>query len=106
MITKDTCFQKGESGNRKGHPKGTEGLPPIDLAIFDEAHKTTGRAGGMFSYALDDENIQRPEDRSVIRSVVDKVIQPDVVAILWPQPYAGDPPLPWSILSPAHTQTP
>ena len=27
---------------------GSAGLPPIDLAIFDEAHKTTGRAGGMF----------------------------------------------------------
>ena len=58
MIIKDTGFQKGEFGNRKEHPKGAEGLPPIDLAIFDEAHKTTGRAGGMFSYALDDEKIR------------------------------------------------
>jgi superfamily II DNA or RNA helicase len=38
--------------------RGAAGLPPIDLAIFDEAHKTTGRAGGMFSYALDDEKIR------------------------------------------------
>ena len=38
-----------------------EGLPSIDLAIFDEAHETTttGRAGGtMFSYALDDEKVR------------------------------------------------
>jgi predicted helicase len=41
--------------------EGAAGLPPIDLAIFDEAHKTTttGRAGGtMFSYALDDEKVR------------------------------------------------
>ena len=38
--------------------EGAKDLPPIDLAIFDEAHKTTGRAGGMFSYALDDEKIE------------------------------------------------
>jgi predicted helicase len=38
--------------------KGAEGLPPIDFGIFDEAHKTTGRAGGMFSYALDDERVR------------------------------------------------
>ena len=38
--------------------EGAAGLPPIDLALFDEAHKTTGRAGGMFSYALDDEKVQ------------------------------------------------
>jgi hypothetical protein len=37
--------------------KGAEGLPPIDLAIFDEAHKTTGLAGGAFGYALLDRNI-------------------------------------------------
>ena len=29
--------------------KGAEGLPPIDLAIFDEAHKTTGWAGRALS---------------------------------------------------------
>ena len=38
--------------------EGAAGLPAIDLAIFDEAHKTTGRAGGMFSYALDDEKVR------------------------------------------------
>jgi superfamily II DNA or RNA helicase len=38
--------------------KGATGLPPIDLGIFDEAHKTTGSAGGMFAYALTDKNIR------------------------------------------------
>jgi superfamily II DNA or RNA helicase len=37
---------------------GTKGLPPIDLGIFDEAHKTTGSAGGMFAFALSDKNIR------------------------------------------------
>ena len=34
------------------------GLPPFDLAIFDEAHKTIGLAGSAFGYALSDENIR------------------------------------------------
>ena len=38
--------------------QGAKGLPPIDLGIFDEAHKTTGSAGGMFAYALDDKNVR------------------------------------------------
>ena len=38
--------------------RGAKGLPPIDLAIFDEAHKTTGLAGGAFGYALSDRNLQ------------------------------------------------
>ena len=36
---------------------GARGLPPFDLAIFDEAHKTTGREGGLFSFGLFDPNI-------------------------------------------------
>jgi hypothetical protein len=43
---------------RAGMPASLADLPPIDLAIFDEAHKTTGPAGGIFSYALSDENIR------------------------------------------------
>ena len=39
--------------------EGSEGLPPFDLCIFDEAHKTTGRTKGdeesYFTYALSDE---------------------------------------------------
>ena len=30
----------------------------FDLGIFDEAHKTTGREGGAFSYALSDERLR------------------------------------------------
>ncbi|NQT37164.1 MAG: Helicase associated domain protein [Planctomycetes bacterium] len=30
---------------------------PFDLAIFDEAHKTAGRQGAKFGYALHDENL-------------------------------------------------
>jgi len=35
------------------------------------------------------QNVQRPEDFSVVGSVMDKIIRPDVVTVLWPQPYAG-----------------
>jgi hypothetical protein len=35
------------------------------------------------------ENIQRPKDLPVIGSVVNKVIRPDMIAVLWPQPQAG-----------------
>jgi predicted helicase len=31
--------------------------PAFDLGIFDEAHKTAGREGGKFTFALEDENI-------------------------------------------------
>ena len=37
--------------------EGARGLPPFDLAIFDEAHKTTGREGGLFSFGLFNANI-------------------------------------------------
>lgn len=37
--------------------EGTVGLPPFDLGIFDEAHKTTGPQGGLFALSLKDENI-------------------------------------------------
>ena len=36
---------------------GACGLPPIDIAIFDEAHKTIGLAGSAFGYALSDKNL-------------------------------------------------
>ena len=32
-------------------------LSPFDFAVFDEAHKTTGPKGGVFAYALDNQNI-------------------------------------------------
>ena len=37
---------------------GARGLPPFDVGIFDEAHKTIGLAGSAFGYALSDENIR------------------------------------------------
>jgi superfamily II DNA or RNA helicase len=37
---------------------GARGLAPIDIAIFDEAHKTIGLAGSAFGYAISDQNIQ------------------------------------------------
>jgi superfamily II DNA or RNA helicase len=38
--------------------QGTAGLAPIDIAVFDEAHKTTGPKGGLFAYSLSDDNIK------------------------------------------------
>jgi predicted helicase len=38
--------------------EGARGLPPFEVAIFDEAHKTIGLAGSAFGYALSDENIR------------------------------------------------
>lgn len=37
--------------------QGIGGLPAFDIAVFDEAHKTTGLAGGQFSRALSDTHI-------------------------------------------------
>src|SRR3984893_14495881 len=37
--------------------EGVRGLAPLDVAIFDEAHKTTGPRGGSFAHALFQENI-------------------------------------------------
>ena len=38
--------------------EGAAGLTPIDLAIFDEAHKTTGHSGTAFTFALSDERLR------------------------------------------------
>jgi len=37
--------------------QGVRGHAPFDVAIFDEAHKTTGPQGGLFAHSLKDENI-------------------------------------------------
>jgi predicted helicase len=37
--------------------QGVRGLAPFDVAIFDEAHRTTGPQGGLFAHSLKDENI-------------------------------------------------
>ena len=34
--------------------EGSRGLPPFDVGIFDEAHKTTVKSGARFALALDD----------------------------------------------------
>ena len=34
-----------------------EDQPPFDLGIFDEAHKTAGREGAKFGFALEDANL-------------------------------------------------
>ncbi|MDA0369809.1 MAG: Helicase associated domain protein, partial [Proteobacteria bacterium] len=49
-------FSTYQSSNLVG--EGAKGLPPLDLAIFDEAHRTTGLSGGIFSFALSDDNIR------------------------------------------------
>jgi predicted helicase len=38
--------------------QGVRGRAPFDIAIFDEAHKTTGPQGGLFAHSLKDENIR------------------------------------------------
>src|SRR5262245_48337525 len=38
--------------------QGVRGLASFDVAIFDEAHKTTGPQGGLFAHSLKDENIR------------------------------------------------
>lgn len=37
--------------------EGAAGLPPFDLGIFDEAHRTAGREGEKFALALKDEHL-------------------------------------------------
>jgi superfamily II DNA or RNA helicase len=38
--------------------QGVRELAPFDVAIFDEAHKTTGPQGRLFAHSLKDENIR------------------------------------------------
>jgi predicted helicase len=38
--------------------QGVQGLAPLDVAIFDEAHKTTGPQGGLFAHSLNEDNIR------------------------------------------------
>jgi superfamily II DNA or RNA helicase len=38
--------------------EAVRGLEPIDVAVFDEAHKTTGPKGGTFAHCLIDETIR------------------------------------------------
>ncbi len=34
------------------------------------------------------QNVQRPEDLPVVGSVMEEILRPDAVAVLWPQPHA------------------
>jgi predicted helicase len=38
--------------------EGVRGLAPLDVAVFDEAHRTTGPQGRTFAHSLKDENIR------------------------------------------------
>jgi predicted helicase len=38
--------------------EGIRGLRSLDIAVFDEAHKTTGPKGGLFAHCLSDDNIK------------------------------------------------
>ena len=38
--------------------EGMRGLPPFDIAVFDEAHKTATREGSFFAHSLSDENVR------------------------------------------------
>lgn len=38
--------------------EATKDLPSFDLGIFDEAHKTAGRKGTSFNFALSDDNVR------------------------------------------------
>jgi predicted helicase len=49
-------FSTYQSGHVVG--KAARGMDPFDLAIFDEAHKTGGREGAKFGFALEDRNIR------------------------------------------------
>ena len=60
FIEKDTSRIKVVFSTYHSSPvvsQGVSGLAPFDLAIFDEAHKTTGPRGGLFAHSLSDENI-------------------------------------------------
>ena len=37
--------------------QGMKGMQPFDVAIFDEAHKTTGPQAGLFAFGLSDKNL-------------------------------------------------
>jgi superfamily II DNA or RNA helicase len=61
FIETDTASVKVIFSTYQSSPvvsQGMRGLAPFDVAIFDEAHKTTGPQGGLFAHSLSDENIR------------------------------------------------
>ena len=61
FIERDTPSVKVVFSTYQSSPvvsQGVRGLAPFDVAIFDEAHKTTGPQGGLFAHSLKDENVR------------------------------------------------
>jgi superfamily II DNA or RNA helicase len=61
FIERDTPGVKVVFSTYQSSPvvsQGVRGLAPFDVAIFDEAHKTTGPQGDLFAHGLKDENIR------------------------------------------------
>ena len=61
FIDRDTADVKVVFSTYQSSPvvsQGVRGLEPFDIAIFDEAHKTTGPQGGVFAHCLSDGNIK------------------------------------------------
>ena len=61
FIERDTPSVKVVFSTYQSSPvvsQGVQGLAPFDVAIFDEAHKTSGPQGGLFAHSLKDENIR------------------------------------------------
>jgi superfamily II DNA or RNA helicase len=61
FIEEDTAGVKVVFSTYQSSPvvsEGMRGLVPFDLAIFDEAHRTTGPQGGLFAHSLKDANIR------------------------------------------------
>ena len=50
-------FQTAAAGLRHSRAPKTVHAEAFDLAVFDEAHKTAGREGRNFAFALDDKNL-------------------------------------------------
>jgi superfamily II DNA or RNA helicase len=61
FIQRDTASVKVIFSTYQSSPivsEGVRGLSPLNIAIFDEAHKTTGPQGGLFAHSLSDKNVR------------------------------------------------
>ena len=59
FIETDTPGLKVVFATYHSSPVVSQGISgPFDIAIFDEAHKTTGPQGGLFAHSLSNENIK------------------------------------------------
>jgi hypothetical protein len=66
---------------------GVRGLAPFDVAIFDEAHRTTGPKGSLFAHCLSEENITKKALITNARCLTEGVDVPavDMVAFIDPR---------------------